>query len=229
MKDLRRKINCSLSVTIAVLLVTSVIGSTKISATEDKTYFVKETKTLDTISYKDKDFINFLKSVDLFVEVKDNSFVLNENSEFKNIVKNYSESIGLSYEKVYGLIINRIRETNKKIVEEYSIISEDKNILKIQPAYWNSQLGHEVENKWWGARHILRNQSQVNDYVYKLRLASIGTGIAMLVPGVGIVGGITTAYFNLVALDIEHYSQKHGTPFNFDVAWSFNYNFTEVE
>ena len=130
---------------------------------------------------------------------------------------------------MYALVKNRLNDVNRDIEINHKFISENKNIKETVLRGWKYSIGHEVQRKWWGARHILRTQYQVNDYVYKLRVASVGTGVAMLIPGGQIFAGLTTAYFNLIALDIEHYAQKNGVPFNFDVAWTFNYNFKEVE
>lgn len=173
-------------------------------------------------------FIDFLREVDKFVMVEKNRFVLNETLELKNLIANYSNKNNLKYDELYALVINRLNDVNRDIENKHKFITEHKNIKETVVRGWNYSLGHEVQRKWWGARHILRTQYQVNDYVYKLRVASVGTGAAMLIPGAQILAGLTTAYLNLVALDIEHYAQNNGVPFNFDVAWTLNYNFTEV-
>ncbi|CRH60190.1 hypothetical protein [Parvimonas parva] len=174
----------------------------------------------------------FLSKLDEFVIVKNNSFKLIENEKLKEVVKEYANKNNFSYEELLIVIRNMITETNVDIKTNHKIIDEEKTIIdtEIKATFWDDT-GHEVIQKWWGARHIFNNGTQVRRYAYKISTSSTSAyALAALfsipVPPAAVIEGLIGSYLGQMSADLRNYWEEHESPFYFDVSRVLYYSFT---
>lgn len=217
---------------IAFLLAT-MLGSISIltSANSIKSY-AEETNIVNKKNSRITISNEFLMKLDEFVTVEGNSFKLVENKKFKNIIKEYAKKNKISYKELYKVIKQIIAETNRDIKNNDKIISKEKTIIntEMRAAIWDDS-GHEVIQKWWGARHIFNNGTQVRRYAYKISTSSTSAyALAALfsipVPPAAVIEGLIGSYLGQMSADLRNYWEEHESPFYFDVSKLLYYSFT---
>lgn len=217
---------------IAFLLAT-MLGSISIltSANSIKSY-AEETNIVNKKNSRITISNEFLMKLDEFVTVEGNSFKLVENKKFKNIIKEYAKKNKISYKELYKVIKQIIAETNRDIKNNDKIISKEKTIIntEMRATIWDDS-GHEVIQKWWGARHIFNNGTQVRRYAYKISTSSTSAyALAALfsipVPPAAVIEGLIGSYLGQMSADLRNYWEEHESPFYFDVSKLLYYSFT---
>lgn len=217
---------------LAFLLAT-MLGSISIltSANSIKSY-AEETNIVNKKNSRITISNEFLMKLDEFVTVEGNSFKLVENKKFKNIIKEYAKKNKISYKELYKVIKQIIAETNRDIKNNDKIISKEKTIIntEMRAAIWDDS-GHEVIQKWWGARHIFNNGTQVRRYAHKISTSStsayaLAAVFSIPVPPAAVIEGLIGAYLGQMSADLRNYWEEHERPFYFDVSKLLYYSFT---
>jgi hypothetical protein len=176
------------------------LKSQKGSSVQQKEETNKETK----ISNVD------LQSLDQYVKVINNKYVLSIPSG----ATINSDVINAAQAAINGANLNVVSNDSiiNPVTKEYNTNTNgDTKIANslTMTALAKSLPAHETRDYWWGTRHIFRTQGAVDDFIYRLSLGGVATGLIALIPGGVAISGLTVAKITVVGLDLSHYKSKH--------------------
>lgn len=149
---------------------------------------------------------NQINEVDKYVSIVNNQFVLDSSH----------------IDPVTAAAVNqKLAETNSLVRNKGYVINTATKQINTQPQYAvqdddfeyadGSIYEHEIRDYWWGVRHIFRSNEAIYSYINTLETSGIAAGVVALLPGMEIAGGITAAYLEKVASDVNTVQSLHST------------------
>jgi len=141
-----------------------------------------------------------IESVDKYVDVKSNQFVLNIPNE-----SNLNNTTVVSAQ-------NAINDANQEIELHHGVIDPLTKQITFRGDL-DKRASHEVRKYWWGSRHIFRSNNAVDSFAYGLENESAALAVTSLFAGIaptaGTLGGVGSLYFEKVASDLRHFNTQH--------------------